>query len=98
MDALLGPSTNPSSPLVLRRNYHLNCLVKVSGVVTRRTGVFPQLRLVKYDCVKCGYTMGPFATNTETEVKPNACPSCQSKGPFSVGGGDVCVACFNIPY
>lgn len=59
-------------------------------MVTRRTGVFPQLRLVKYDCVKCGYTMGPFATNTETEVKPNACPSCQSKGPFSVGGGDVC--------
>ncbi|MEW5319319.1 MAG: hypothetical protein WDW38_010479 [Sanguina aurantia] len=57
------------------RNYHLNCLVK--------------LRLVKYDCVKCGYTMGPFATNTETEVKPNACPSCQSKGPFSVNSTET---------
>lgn len=58
----------------------------MAGVVTRRTGVFPQLRLIKYDCVKCGYVMGPFAMHTETEVKPNACPSCQSKGPFTVGG------------
>ena len=37
-----------------RSNYHLNCLIRVSGVVTRRTGVFPQLQLIKYDCVKCG--------------------------------------------
>lgn len=67
------------------RNYHLNCLVKVSGVVTRRTGVFPQLRLVKYDCMKCGYVMGPFTQTSEQEVKPNACPNCSSKGPFQVG-------------
>ena len=26
------------------RQTHLNCLVKVSGVVTRRTSVFPQLK------------------------------------------------------
>lgn len=71
------------------RNHHLNCLVKVSGVVTRRTGVFPQLKLVKYDCVKCGYTMGPFAQNSEHEVKPMACPQCQSKGPFQVNTSET---------
>ncbi|GIL82869.1 hypothetical protein Vretimale_8368 [Volvox reticuliferus] len=71
------------------RNYHLNCLVRVAGVVTRRTGVFPQLRLIKYDCVKCGYVMGPFAMHTETEVKPNACPSCQSKGPFTINSSET---------
>ncbi len=73
-----------------RSNYHLNCLVRVSGVVTRRTGVFPQLRLIKYDCAKCGYVLGPFAMHTETEVKPNACPSCSSKGPFMVRAGQPC--------
>lgn len=66
------------------RNFHLNALVKVSGVVTRRTGVFPQLRLIKYDCTKCGDVLGPFAQTGDSEVKPNSCPSCQSKGPFTV--------------
>ena len=58
----------------------------MTGVVTRRTGVFPQLRLVKYDCLKCGYVLGPFPQNTQDEVKPGNCPSCSSKGPFVVGG------------
>jgi DNA replicative helicase MCM subunit Mcm2 (Cdc46/Mcm family) len=43
-----------------RSNFHLNGLVRVSGVVTRRTGVFPQLRVTKYDCLRCGYLLGPF--------------------------------------
>ena len=25
------------------------------------TGVLPQLSLIKYDCRKCGYVLGPFA-------------------------------------
>lgn len=71
------------------RNFHLNCLVRVSGVVTRRTGVFPQLRLVKYDCLRCGAVLGPFAVNAEHEVKPSQCPGCSSKGPFTVRGGSA---------
>ncbi|KAG2490802.1 hypothetical protein HYH03_010724 [Edaphochlamys debaryana] len=71
------------------RNYHLNCLVRVSGVVTRRTGVFPQLRLIKYDCSKCGYVLGPFAMQTETEIKPTHCPSCTAKGPFTVNSSET---------
>lgn len=34
------------------RQVHLNVLIKVSGVVTRRTAVFPQLSLAKYNCGK----------------------------------------------
>ncbi|GFR50357.1 hypothetical protein Agub_g12567 [Astrephomene gubernaculifera] len=71
------------------RNYHLNCLVRVSGVVTRRTGVFPQLRLIKYDCAKCGHVLGPFAMHTETEVRPHNCPACSSKGPFMVNSSET---------
>ena len=59
-------------------------MVHTAGVVTRRTGVFPQLQQVKFDCLKCGYVLGPFFQNAEGEVKPNSCPQCQGKGPFTV--------------
>mmetsp|Transcript_15174 Transcript_15174/g.45748 ORF Transcript_15174/g.45748 Transcript_15174/m.45748 type:complete len:886 (-) Transcript_15174:420-3077(-) len=64
------------------RQYHLNALVRLTGVVTRRSGVFPQLQQVKYDCQKCGYSLGPFHQNTEKELHIAKCPACQSAGPF----------------
>lgn len=67
----------------LRRS-HLNSLVRVSGVITRRSGVFPQLKYVKFDCVKCKAVLGPFYQDTTREVKISFCPHCQSKGPFQV--------------
>ncbi|KAK3286195.1 hypothetical protein CYMTET_6236 [Cymbomonas tetramitiformis] len=66
------------------REVHLNVLIKITGVVTRRTGMFPQLAQVKYDCAKCNFTLGPFFQNSESEVKVSSCPNCQSKGPFTV--------------
>ena len=66
------------------RQSHLNSLIKISGVVTRRTGVFPQLHRVKYDCVKCSYTIGPLHQADDREVKVSACPYCGSAGPFTV--------------
>lgn len=66
------------------RQSHLNCLVRVSGVVTRRTGVFPQLKYVKVDCTKCGVTLGPFQQESNVEVKISFCQNCQSRGPFTL--------------
>ena len=66
------------------RQEHLNKMVNTAGVVTRRTNVFPQLQQVKFDCMKCGYVLGPFFQHADGEVKPNTCPQCQSKGPFTV--------------
>ena len=66
------------------RQSHLNCLVRVSGVVTRRTGVFPQLKYVKFDCTKCGVTLGPFPQDSSSEVKLSYCQNCQSRGPFTL--------------
>lgn len=54
------------------------------GVVTATTGVLPQLSVVKYDCNKCGFILGPFVQSQHTEVQPGACPECQSQGPFMV--------------
>jgi len=66
------------------RQSHLNCLVRVSGVVTRRSGVFPQLKYVKFDCSKCGVTLGPFQQESNVEVRISYCQSCQSRGPFTL--------------
>lgn len=60
------------------RQGHLNCLIKVVGVVTRRTTVFPQLIAVCYDCQICGALVGPFSVNGGIENRPGMCPSCQA--------------------
>lgn len=66
------------------RKLHLNQLVRTLGVVTATTGVMPQLSVIKYDCVKCGYILGPFVQSQNMETKPGSCPECQSSGPFSI--------------
>jgi DNA replication licensing factor MCM2 len=66
------------------RQTHLNTLVRVSGVVTRRTAVFPQLTYVKFDCQKCGHKIGPIPQDATQETRINYCPSCESRGPFAV--------------
>ena len=62
------------------REQHLNQLIKVSGVVTRRGGVQPQLSLAMYDCTKCNALIGPFAVTKEETMTagPTICPMCQN--------------------
>lgn len=66
------------------RQIHLNALIKVAGVVTRRTAVYPQLKLVKFSCAKCSYSMGPYAQPDGKPINVSKCPSCQSGGPFNL--------------
>ncbi|UZJ54694.1 hypothetical protein CBS101457_004014 [Exobasidium rhododendri] len=66
------------------RQVHLNTLVRVQGVVTRRSGVFPQMKYVKFDCKKCATVLGPFFQEESKEVKVSFCHNCQSKGPFQI--------------
>lgn len=71
------------------RQSNLNCLVRVTGVVTRRSGVFPQLKYVKFDCGKCGTTLGPFYQDTMKELRVSFCSNCESRGPFTVNSEQV---------
>uniref|UniRef100_A0A8D0GH26 DNA replication licensing factor MCM2 n=1 Tax=Sphenodon punctatus TaxID=8508 RepID=A0A8D0GH26_SPHPU len=66
------------------RQLHLNQLIRTSGVVTSCTGVLPQLSMVKYNCSKCSFVLGPFFQSQNQEVKPGSCPECQSLGPFEI--------------
>lgn len=66
------------------REVHLNALIRVSGVVTRRTGVFPQLKVVRFTCTHCGNVSGPIQQTSSAEVKIASCPDCQASGPFTL--------------
>lgn len=66
------------------RQTHLGVLVRVTGVVTRRTGVMPQLKVVLFNCSACGTLSQPFAQAGSSEVKMLSCLDCHSKGPFTI--------------
>eukprot|EP00977_Amphora_coffeiformis_P017256 scaffold5533_cov159-Amphora_coffeaeformis.AAC.12 len=63
----------------LRRS-HLDCLVKVNGVVTRRSTVYPQLQMAYYLCQGCKGVQGPFRVEgvgrDAKPAEPEACPNC----------------------
>ena len=82
---------NSGYPFMSCRQLHLNKLLRTYGVVMATTGVLPQLSMVKYDCFKCGFVLGPFFQRHDQEVKPGTCPDCQSNGPFEVNMEQVCV-------
>lgn len=72
----------------LRRS-HLDCLVKVHGVVTRRSNVYPQMQMAVYRCSACKATEGPFRVDAvgryaEESYKPDECGMCETSGLFKL--------------
>lgn len=63
---------------------HLDKLISVTGVVTKRSGVFNQVRLLNLRCAKCNNPKGPFLVAEEQNFKPGSCIECQSSGPYRV--------------
>ena len=63
------------------RCLHMNMLCQIHGVVTRRSLIYPQLQAAMFDCLSCGYTLGPLVSKVK-EPKAKQCPSCQKNGPF----------------
>lgn len=63
---------------------HLNKLVLVHGVVTKRSGVFNQVKRLYLRCAKCNFPSGPFDVEEDKDLKPGACIECQSRGPWRV--------------
>jgi DNA replication licensing factor MCM2 len=45
--------------------------------------------MVKYNCNKCNFVLGPFFQSQNQEVKPGSCPECQSMGPFDINMEEV---------
>jgi DNA replication licensing factor MCM2 len=73
------------------RQSHLNALVLVAGVVTQVGPVLSLVKSVKYDCLHCGFVVGPLLQRAEAARAPTACP--QRRPVFGGGGGcTVCTA------
>ena len=66
------------------RQSHLNCLIQVHGVVTRRTSVFPQLKLARFTCQRCGNVTAPVMVRDDGEPRISQCSECQAAGPFTL--------------
>lgn len=54
------------------RQTDLNSLIRVSGVVTRRSAVSPQIKSYAYDCPSCHESYGPYDNDQE---RPRYCLS-----------------------
>ncbi len=50
------------------RKMHLNCLIKVKGVVVKRTSIFPELYKMYFRCT-CGDLKGPIFHNSTKEPR-----------------------------
>ncbi len=76
-----------NSPLEERirdlRVVHLNTLIKVTGVVTRRYPVYNSLKKLYMICVKCGGKAGPyfFHDQDKATLRLPRCVHCQAGGP-----------------
>ncbi|KAI3648935.1 hypothetical protein MP228_006789 [Amoeboaphelidium protococcarum] len=66
------------------RHHHVNKLVRISGVVTKRSSLMPQIKYVTYSCARCGHLMGPFYQLGSEEPKLSKCASCEGRGPFNI--------------
>ncbi|KAH3688721.1 hypothetical protein WICPIJ_000321 [Wickerhamomyces pijperi] len=71
------------------RESDLNTFVTVSGVVTRRGGVFPQLSVIYFDCIVCGKTAPPVYQEGNEEIKPFYCPNCKKRSQFTINSVDT---------
>lgn len=66
------------------RHYHMNALIKIRGVVTKRTGVFPELQKMYFRC-QCGDLKGPvFQNHNDQKYHLGQCIICQSNGPYTI--------------
>lgn len=66
------------------RHIHLNKLINIVGVITKRNQVLNQLKRISCRCQRCGELQGPFYASSISEINFGSCGSCQSKGPFYI--------------
>jgi len=64
-------------------------LIKIKGVVTKRTGIYPQLKKIYFTCQKCGERKGPIFKHANEDLNLGGCFRCQSRGPFNLDQNDT---------
>lgn len=65
------------------RTPHLNTLIKVRGVISKRYPVYSQMKEVTLLC-RCGEIRGPIFESDFSKPNLSNCPSCGFKGPYKI--------------
>lgn len=65
------------------RTSHINTLIKIRGVVTRRYATYSQLKKLYYIC-RCGDRKGPIYETEFSQLKLGQCVYCHSSGPYII--------------
>jgi len=71
------------------RHVHLRQLIKVKGVVTKRSQIYPQLKKIYFHCQKCGERKGPIFKHANEDLNLGSCFRCHSRGPFVLDQNDT---------
>ena len=58
------------------RIYHLNTMIQIKGVVTRKYPIYQKLKKLHYTCVKCNFKYGPIYQQDDVEFTFGACVGC----------------------
>ena len=58
------------------RTVHMNILVRVSGIITRRSQVLPKLKSVSFKCLVCSTIHGPHAHSSPIPMAAPPCNHC----------------------
>lgn len=66
------------------RTFHINTLIKVKGVITKRYPVYQKLKKLYYICLKCGDRKGPIFQNDKINLNMGQCAACHSNGPYKI--------------
>lgn len=66
---------------------HIGKLVTVQGVITKRSQVYNQVKLLYLNCAHCNLGVGPFYVSEGDEFQPKACLECGAHGPWKVDRG-----------
>jgi len=74
------------------RTIHLNVLVRVRGIVTRRSQVRPMLRKSYFRCTGCDSLLGPVEVVSGVQPLPPLCSTCdEGLGPIPVQDNDASI-------
>ena len=79
------------------RTSNLDGLVRVGGVVTRRSGVYPQLKVAYYNCVRCRHTLGPYRVDAAAAMAMIASEGRSGPGAGRGGGGQEAASSQHTP-
>ncbi len=66
------------------RTFHVNTLVKIKGVITRRYPSYQLLKKLFYICCRCGDRKGPIYRNDKNDLSLGQCSGCHKNGPYKV--------------